>query len=186
MKKEFLRKAVHLSGIALLPILFWKREVFTGLVTFSLFLYLLTEWLDRKGKIIPFLTMFMRRCKRDNEIGRLSKGAICLAVAGILTPYLFGIEAAAVGLAQAFVADPIATIVGLRFGTKRIPYSKGKSWIGSLVFFVAAIPLSLVFLPFPQAILMALVGTIAESLPLPEWDNLTVPLTVGLAVAYIF
>ncbi len=185
MNKELLRKAVHFSGILFLPILFWKRDLFTGLFVFSLIVYLLTEWLDRKGKIIPFLTMFTRRCKRDIEIGRLSKGAIFLATAGILIPYLFGVQAAAIGLSQAFVSDPIATIVGMKFGQKKIPYSRSKSWIGSLSFFLTAALLSSLFLPIPQAILLALIGTIVESLPIPEWDNLTVPMTVGFVAKFL-
>lgn len=180
LKNEIWRKSVHISGIFFLPILFWNREFFVTLLILFLIGYLIVEWQWKKGKKIPFLTTLTHKSKRDHESGRLAKGPILLVIAGIATPYLFGVEPAAIGLAQAFVADTASSLVGVKFGTKKLPYSKRKSWAGSLAFFLTAFLVSLLFVSPAQALLLALVGTFVESLPIPDADNLAVPVVVSL------
>ena len=88
--------------------------------------------------------------------------------------------------------DGLADILGRRYGTARLPWSQGKSWIGSLDMFfggwvlalgvIAAFvaagvfpgPLSIYLLPIT---LIAVAGTLMESLPLKDIDNITVTLT---------
>lgn len=85
--------------------------------------------------------------------------------------------------------DGLADIIGRRFGTQKLPWNAGKSWAGSLGMFLggwmfsAAIlsvfvaaghlpqPFSAYLLPLT---LVALAGTLVESLPLHDVDNLTV------------
>ncbi len=182
---EVLRKAVHLAGIFFLPILFWNRTLFSLLLLLFLLIYLIIERAEKKGKRIPFLSTLTRRCKRPEESGRLARGPIFLVLAGFITPYLFGVQAAGVGLAQALVADVASSLVGLKFGRKKIPWSPKKSWAGFLAFFLTAFLIDLVFVPLRPAIILALVGASIESLPIPEGDNLTVPVGVGLVATMI-
>lgn len=85
--------------------------------------------------------------------------------------------------------DGLADIFGRRFGRQKLPWNPGKSWAGSLGMllggwtFSAAIlsvfvtagylpqPFSAYLLPLT---LIALAGTLVESLPLHDVDNLTV------------
>jgi phytol kinase len=85
--------------------------------------------------------------------------------------------------------DGLADIIGRRFGSHKLPWNAGKSWAGSLGMFLggwifsAAIlsvfvatghlpqPFSAYLLPLT---LVALAGTLVESLPLHDVDNLTV------------
>ena len=180
-QKELWRKSIHLFGLFLIPILLWKREVFVLLVLAALLLYLTVEWLERRGRSLPFLTALTLKSKRGTEQGHLSRGAVCLALSGILTPYLFGAETAALGLTQVFVADAAATLVGLKFGKKKLPYAKGKSWAGSMAYLLSATLAGLIFIPWKEAVFLACLGTLVESLPAREWDNLTIPLFIGLA-----
>lgn len=176
---EFLRKTVHLSGVFLLPVLLWNRHLFAGTIAAALLIYLFVEWSARMGKRIPLLTRLTEACKRSDEKGRPSLGPILLAAACIVTPCLFGAKAAAAGLAQAFVADTAATLVGMQWGRVKLPWSSKKSRIGSLAYFLTAVLTDLCFVPFPKAFLLALAGTAIESLPIREGDNLTVPMGVG-------
>lgn len=91
--------------------------------------------------------------------------------------------------------DGLADIAGKRFGRARLPWSKGKSWAGTLAMFLGgwllsmlvlaayqlagALPGQLTNLILPVTVI-ALVGTAVESLPFSDLDNLTVP---GVAVA---
>jgi phytol kinase len=91
--------------------------------------------------------------------------------------------------------DGLADIVGRRFGKCKLPWASKKSWIGSLGMFVGgwifAVGILWVYLIanyFPGSIgdylipltLIALAGTIVESLPLKDVDNITVTLTAIL------
>jgi phytol kinase len=85
--------------------------------------------------------------------------------------------------------DGLADILGRRFGQSKLPWNKGKSWIGSLgmlaggwVFSAVIIAIfiglgvfkqSFRFYIFPLTVI-ALVATAVESLPLLDIDNLTV------------
>jgi phytol kinase len=91
--------------------------------------------------------------------------------------------------------DGLADILGRRFGNQKLPWSQTKSWIGSLgmlvggwsfaigiawVYVVAGIfpgPMSHYLLPLT---LIAIAGTLVESLPLKDIDNITVTLTAIL------
>lgn len=96
--------------------------------------------------------------------------------------------------------DGLADIIGTRFGTARLPWSKNKTWAGSLGMFLGGWLFSLLVLwvyiavgAFPgslQAYLLpvtviALVATAVESLPLSDLDNLTVP-AVAVILGYLF
>jgi len=181
LSREYWRKSVHFSGLFFVPVLLWNRHVFAALLAAFLVVYLIVEFRLKRGKRVPFLTALTERCKRDPERGRLSRGALFLVAAGIATPYLFGAQAAAVGLSQAFAADVTSTLAGMRWGRKDLPWNRKKSRLGSLTFLATAFLASLPFVSPLQAAFLAAIGTIVESLPIPEADNLTVPLCVGLA-----
>ena len=180
LKKELWRKSIHFSGVFFLPLLFWNRNFFASLVGVYLLIYLFSEWMRAQGKKVPLLSALTEKCKRKDEMKGLSWPAIFISISAIVTPYLFGVPAAAVGLAQIFVADVAANFAGLMWGKKKIAFSKGKTWMGSLAFFVTASAVSCLFVPFPRAIGLGLAGAIIESLPLKDADNLAVPLGVGL------
>jgi phytol kinase len=86
--------------------------------------------------------------------------------------------------------DGLADIIGKRFGQVRLPWSKKKSWGGSLAMllggFLFAAAILAVFTVVgvfhaPQSgyigplVIIAIVGTLVESLPVNDLDNLTVP-----------
>lgn len=96
--------------------------------------------------------------------------------------------------------DGLADIIGRRYGKTRLPWNKGKSIVGSLGMFAggflaAATVLALYVVvgrfsqPFsmylvPLAVI-ALAGTIVESFPFKDIDNITVTLT-AVALGNIF
>lgn len=95
--------------------------------------------------------------------------------------------------------DGLADIFGRRFGHQKLPWNKGKSWIGSLGMFLGGWVFSLAILSVYLAAgifggnltaflvpltIIALVGTLVESLPLKDIDNITITLS-ALAVGYL-
>jgi dolichol kinase len=88
--------------------------------------------------------------------------------------------------------DGMATIVGRLTGGPRLPWNIRKGWYGSLTFVLfgtlgAAVLIAwtrgIPFLPtLPLAASLALACAVAESLPLPVDDNITVPLAGAIAL----
>lgn len=91
--------------------------------------------------------------------------------------------------------DGMADVIGKRLGTTRLPWSKMKSWAGTIAMFLGGWLMSLFVLYIyiaagvfpgsfmdylPGVTLIALVGTAVESLPLSDLDNLTVPAVAAL------
>jgi phytol kinase len=95
--------------------------------------------------------------------------------------------------------DGLADIVGRRWGKKKLPWAEGKSWMGSLgmlvggwVFAVGIIGVFIGSGVFSGTLvdylapitLIALAGTIVESFPLKDIDNITVTL-VAVIIGHI-
>ena len=96
--------------------------------------------------------------------------------------------------------DGLADIIGRKFGQKKLPWAPGKSWMGSLGMFIGGWSLALAVLwvyqivgifpgPFssylPGVTMIALAGTVVESFPLKDIDNITVTFT-AVILGYIF
>ncbi len=106
-----------------------------------------------------------------------------------------------VGLMLMCGGDGLADILGRKWGALKIPWNKGKSWIGSLgmffggwmlsvfviwVFIVAGVfSTSLVTYLLPITII-SVVGTLVESLPLKDIDNITVTVSAAILGHFLF
>lgn len=92
--------------------------------------------------------------------------------------------------------DGLADVIGKRIPSKLLPWSKNKTWAGTSAMFLGGFILSSVILwifslagvfqiswsfLFPRLILINLIATIIEALPISDFDNLTVPVATVLA-----
>ena len=97
--------------------------------------------------------------------------------------------------------DGLADILGRRFGSRKLPWSADKSWAGSFgmffggwsfaVFILAVYVVNGVFASplevyLPAVSFIAIVGTVVESLPVHDIDNLTVTLTAVILGQMLF
>ena len=109
------------------------------------------------------------------------------AIAVLLTILTVPKRAALVAIYTLAVADPLAAVVGIRYGRRRI--ARNRSLEGSLAFFGATLVIAALVLAWgadaPTLAIAGAAGTIAlaaagcELLPLRIDDNLTIPLFVG-------
>lgn len=96
--------------------------------------------------------------------------------------------------------DGLADVLGRRWGNRKLPWSREKSWVGSFGMFIGGWLLALVVLTiytrvglFPGTLTnyllpvsaIALAGTIVETLPWRDIDNLTVT-AVAVALGWLF
>lgn len=97
--------------------------------------------------------------------------------------------------------DGLAEVVGRRYGTTKLPWSPGKSWFGAVGMFMGGWLLTLLVLAvytgvgeFPGSLgtylgpvtIIALAGTLIETLPVDDFDNLTVPLAAVVLGHWLF
>ena len=97
--------------------------------------------------------------------------------------------------------DGLADILGRRLGHRKLPWSDDKSWVGSLGMLIGgwlfaigiiAIYITLGIFPdilisyLPEITIIAIAGTMVESLPFHDVDNITVTFTAVLLGHFLF
>ncbi len=173
-----LRRAFHLSGI-IVPVayLLTNKQWALGLALLLFAVAVLAEIVRLRGY---FRSAFMSRHLKEKEAHGLT-GTTYFLASCVLTVLLFEKSAAVAALCVLATADPLASIVGSRWGRRPL---FGKSVEGTATFFVSSL-IILAFFGFhlPAVIVAALAATAAELFS-SEWldDNLTIPLVTAIAL----
>jgi dolichol kinase len=123
---------------------------------------------------------------------REARGLWTFPIAVALTYILFwndGVRAAILaGIATLAFADPAASLVGARWGQRKLALAGGRTLEGSLAFLVvAAIAVGVVavcsggagVIPWRMGVGCGAVGAIVEAWTPAGWDNLTIPIAVA-------
>jgi uncharacterized protein (TIGR00297 family) len=181
---EFLRKVVHMASglfaLLLRDLGIWAAFVALGALCFNLFL------LPRIGG---------RKMWRQHELDRGGAlGIILYPIAVLLLILIFHrrMEIAAAAWGILAFGDGMASIAGIQFGRRKLPWNPKKSWVGSLAYVIfggfAAAAFLLWTAPgeyapaFALAICFAasLLAAALESIPQGLDDNIGVPVVAGL------
>lgn len=181
--REGRRRALHLATAALGALAF----VLPGALTGSLLLVLavLAVALDAASRRFPSMRQSLEALAggafRPDEAGRVS-GPTLLAVGYAAAWWLAPGRAAASAMVVTALADPAAAWVGSRVR----PLGGGKTWAGSLAVLATALLLLLAFgHPWPPSVGAAAVAMLAERLPFPGADNLTLPIGTAVALRWL-
>jgi dolichol kinase len=124
-------------------------------------------------------------------MGHFVLGPVTLGLGAFLSLLLFPPLVASIAIYALAFGDGTASLAGKFFGHIRPPFLFGKSLEGSLVcFFAVFISAFLVTvhngtINWHTALVAACAAAAAELIPLRDWDNIIVPLTVGLAVCLL-
>jgi len=134
---------------------------------------------------------------RTGDRREILKGPVYYGLVFVVMTVLYWLESpiGMVALMLMCGGDGLADITGRRFGKHKLPWNAGKSWAGSLGMLVGGWILAFLILwifvsngVFPGSIadyvlalsVIALAGTIVESLPLKDVDNITVTISAVL------
>jgi len=190
MSDTLKRGLFHLFGGLFIPIaaLFLARMVLLislGVVTFIFLTFELIRF--RAQGINRWFFSYFKPLLREVEVSRLT-GTSYMLIASLIAFLAFQRDIAVLALSFLAVGDSLATLVGKQVGKRKL---LGKTVEGNLACFLSCIAIGFVFhysgLNIPLlAILVGSVGaTIAEAIPLPINDNLTVPLFAGLVMTAV-
>jgi phosphoserine phosphatase len=130
------------------------------------------------GGLIPLI----QKCKRAEEQKTFIWDPIYMWLGVAITAMLFPLPVAATSLMQVSLGDAAAALVGMQWGTYKVPWNTQKSWEGSFAFFLTAFLGSLCFVAWWQALIAALVGALIEQVPLKSADNFLIPVGVSLVL----
>jgi len=139
----------------------------------------------------------VRAMSRTGDRREILKGPVYYGLVFVVMTVLYWLESpiGMVALMLMCGGDGLADITGRRFGKHKLPWNAGKSWAGSLGMLVGGWILAFLILwifvsngVFPGSIadyvlalsVIALAGTIVESLPLKDMDNITVTISAVL------
>ncbi|MEE9198248.1 MAG: hypothetical protein V3U26_00465 [Dehalococcoidia bacterium] len=178
------RRAFHLVSGCLFPVLIFvlSREPVVALAVVAVVASLTLEVARWRSATINhwFLAWFSVLLKKEESTRWLASTYLLIAtLAAIL---LFDAHIAALALLFLAIGDPLAALVGERFGRIRIGR---KSLEGTLTFLGASLLVGGVLVAggvevsYSIALAGAAVAALVELMPLPTDDNLTVPLAAG-------
>lgn len=183
-KRLVIRKMAHLLGGFFLVVFYWAVNQNygekTALLIFFLFLLslLLFDYLRLTGKIaVPGEKEYAKEPEKKGL-----NAATYFIMAVLVCFIFFEFKIALTALAMLLVAEPVAALVGKKWGRYRIPrLKKEKNWEGVLAGFAANLTVGLLIWPSLILILpMALVASLVEPISYKIDDNLTVPVLSGL------
>ena len=178
------RKLFHLLAGAIIPLVYLFLPISRPLALKLLFpVLLLSAFLEYKRLLDEqFQQWFMRYLSvlfKKDEAQRVNS-AVTMVAACFMTILYFPKPMAIAAMFILNLADPVASMVGIRWG--RIAIGK-KSLEGSAAFFLVALAVLVCFFPLKLAVPVALLAAIAELLIAPPLDdNFLLPPITGLMI----
>jgi len=186
LKTEIVRKSIHFL-IALSPFMAAiNRPVTVLFLMVGTLGYTLMEYLRLYGVKIPVISSLTSMASRSRDMGRFVMGPVTLGFGALLALLLYPSPVASIAIYALAFGDGFASLVGKFFGKWRPAILCGKSVEGSLACFTAVFISALtVSHNINIALIAAFTATVVEALPLEDFDNMAIPVTVGLAVQFV-
>jgi dolichol kinase len=183
IKSEILRKMLHFS-IALTPTLaFLNRPFAIAFLASGTLFYTFVEYLRMAGVEVPVISKLTVKGSRSRDRGHFVLGPVTLGIGAMLALLMYPSPVASVAIYALAFGDGFASLIGRIFGNIRPAFLKGKSIEGSIACFLAVYVSAFLVLHNAQAaFIAAFTATAVEALPLKDYDNILLPVTVGFVV----
>ncbi len=186
---ELARKLIHITNLVI-PLsylwIFQNQITMVGILLFFTILSIFIEMLRvRNHQVSSFFERWLNFMMRKNETSGNITGATWVFVGAFLTVLLVPNPYAVLGLIFLSVGDTVAALIGIGYPLVRIGR---KTLSGTLSGFVVCILAGKATgLPVSDLVIIfgASVAMVIELIPSPVNDNVTIPLSSGLAMALI-
>ena len=186
LRTEVVRKSIHFL-IALTPSLAAVNKSFTiFILMFGTLSYTLMEYLRLSGIKVPVISSLTKMASRPRDMGRFVMGPVTLGLGALLALLLYPSPAAVIAIYALAFGDGLASLAGKIFGKLRPSFLFGKSIEGTFVCFAAVFISAIAVSGSLQiALAAAVTAAVIEVLPLEDFDNIAIPVTVGLVVQLV-
>jgi len=186
---ELVRKALHFL-IGLAPVLAaYNRVIALILLGGGIVTYMIMELVRRRGGHILLVSDLTVLASRRRDQGRFVLGPVTLGLGAFLSLLIFSPLPAAIAVCALAFGDGTASLAGKFIGRIRPPFLFGKSLEGSIACFLGTFLSAYIATVFfgegnwRVSLIAAGIATVTELLPIRDWDNVIIPLAVGLAVS---
>lgn len=184
--KELTRKSIHIfSAISV----FFAHFFFIPtvcLLGFGLLGYVICEVLRLQGIRVPVISHITQCASRVEDEGRFVLGPVTLVLGIILALFLFTEPISTVAIFSLSFGDGFASLIGKIYGVSRFKIIKQKTLLGSFSCFCAVfVSTFFVLKNLLLAFFIAIVATLVEVLPLKNFDNIVIPVIVGIFTSFI-
>lgn len=178
--KELFRKSIHMFSAVIPFLLKFAYAPILILLTLALILYCISESARIRGHEIPLISAVTAAAARQRDADRFVLGPVTLVLGIILAALLWKDDAASAGIFALAFGDGLASLSGKLLGQIKVPLTRGKTAAGSLTCFLAIFITSfLVSKNAGVALCLAGTGMFIELLPLKDFDNVIIPVTIG-------
>ena len=186
LKTEVIRKSIHFL-IALTPSIAAINKTFTVfLLIAGTLCYTFMEYLRLSGIKVPVISSLTSMASRSRDIGHFVMGPVTLGMGALLALLLYPSPVAVIAIYALAFGDGFAGLAGKIFGELRPAFLLGKSIEGSFACFTAVlISAYAVSGSTSVSIAAAFTAMIVEALPLEDYDNIALPVIVGLVVQIV-
>jgi len=183
IKSEIIRKTIHFL-VALCPSMAAVNKPFTvGFLILGTLGYTLMEYLRLSGVKVPVISSLTNMASRSKDIGCFVMGPVTLGLGALLALLLYPSPAAAIAIYALAFGDGVASLAGKFLGNLRPAFLCGKSVEGSIACFIAVfISAYVVSGSVHISVIAAFTAMAVEAMPLEDYDNMAIPVTVGMAV----
>ena len=183
LKTEAIRKSLH-ALIALSPSLAALSLPFTVLaLCLGTLGYAVMERLRLSGVQVPLVSALTRMASRPRDAQGYVLGPVTLGLGALLALTLFPLPAASIAIYALAFGDGFASLAGRLYGRRRPAFLFGKSVEGSMACFTAVFVCAYMVSRSPAVSLAAaFAATAVEALPLEDYDNVAIPLVVGIII----
>ncbi|HET6487384.1 MAG TPA: phosphatidate cytidylyltransferase [Spirochaetia bacterium] len=146
--------------------------------------YTFAELSRRNGNTILVVSNLTLLASRDRDRGRFVLGPITLALGAMISLLLYPEPAASIAIYALAFGDGLASLVGTVIRGPQIPLLKGKTLSGSSACFIAVFAVTFKITQRPvESLVVAGSATVLEGIPTGNFDNLMVPVGVGLVAS---
>jgi len=183
LKTEIIRKAIHFL-IAISPSMAAINMPFTVLfLMLGTLGYTFMECLRLSGVRVPVVSSLTKMASRSRDMDHFIMGPVTLGMGALLALLLYPSPVAVIAIYALAFGDGFASLVGKCFGKLRPAFLYGKTIEGSFACFVAVyISAYAVSGSMYISVVAAFTAMVIEAMPLGDYDNLALPVTVGMAV----
>lgn len=184
--KEVFRKCIHIMS-AFVPLFARITSSNIAIITLSvlIILYSIFEMFRLTGKRFYFISSIVEMANRERDENRFSLGPVTLSLGIIIVLYYFPLEIASIAIFSLSFGDGFASLVGKVYGKKKFIF-EGKTIAGTLACFIATFIAQILFtrnLTFSLEI--AFITCLIEALPLKDFDNVLIPVIVGISANFL-
>ena len=180
---EKTRKAIHLCAL-LIPILseVTSRTIALTIIALVTITYAVEELLRLRGRPLPVITPFTMKMSRPEEKTHFIIRPLYLAAGIIFALAIYSKAIAYSSICIVAIGDPVAALVGGRFGRRHI--IKRKTVEGFAAGLIASFLVASILVPPFLALAGAVGGMLMELLDVPD-DNLAMPIVAGAVMSLL-